>query len=193
MARDKVQIDDAIRTYMDFDIDIPNRTIFMGDEISVETANRYIKALTKLDTISHEPIHILLNSPGGDVVQGLAIYDIIQQLKSFVTITVIGECASMAVGILQAADERVINRHGYLMVHYGNAEIGGHTQKTLQNWYAHENYVNEAYDVILLARMQNRDDKMTMAKVKSMMKDDTIIYPREAIRLGLVDRILGSE
>ena len=58
------------------------RIIFIGDEINSEIANNVIVQLLWLDSVSHEPIDLYINSPGGSVFDGLAIFDIIKNIES---------------------------------------------------------------------------------------------------------------
>src|SRR5271166_6582243 len=112
-------VKDDVDRFHDYSIHIPSRTIFMGTENLSETdfeesgvdtsmAERQIKNLHLLDSISKDEITILMNNIGGDVIHGMAIYDAIRSCQSHITIKVLGHAMSMGSIILQAADERLM-------------------------------------------------------------------------------------
>ena len=61
---------------------INSRILFIDNEINIEEANKLIINLLYLDSISHEDINLYINSPGGDLSAGLAIIDIINNIKA---------------------------------------------------------------------------------------------------------------
>jgi len=129
---------DDIMYFMDEGLYIPTRTIYIGstsieegEESGVDylMAEKAIKALHILDSSAAEqPITIILNNPGGDVVHGLAIYDAIRHCRNHVTIKVYGHAMSMGAIILQAADERLMSENSVMMLHYGTNSVDGHTK-----------------------------------------------------------------
>mmetsp|Transcript_16870 Transcript_16870/g.46136 ORF Transcript_16870/g.46136 Transcript_16870/m.46136 type:complete len:175 (-) Transcript_16870:1379-1903(-) len=97
-------------------IDIYNRLyreriIFLGQEIDDEIANQIIAVMLYLDSESNsKPIYLYINSPGGSVISGLALYDTIQHVKSEVITVNIGLAASMASFILASGKKRQTSR-----------------------------------------------------------------------------------
>lgn len=93
---------------------------FVG-EVSSKSVDACMDQLTIwMRTRPGEPIEIQFNSPGGSVVDGLALWDFIQTLKvkgHHITTSAIGYAASMAGILLQAGDARVIGRESWLMIH----------------------------------------------------------------------------
>ena len=75
---------------------LTDRIIFLTGEITDDTANIIISELLYLDSLNHDDIYIYINSPGGSVTAGMAIFDTIKLIKSDVCTTVIGMAASMA-------------------------------------------------------------------------------------------------
>lgn len=140
---------DDVDQFMDNDIYLPTRTVYMGSASTWDTgeesgvdhdmAERMIKCLHILDTYDVEarrgdkPITIIMNNPGGDVQHGMAIYDAIKHCKNHVTIKVYGQAMSVGSIILQAADKRIMTRHSKIMIHYGELDVGGHA-KTAYQW-----------------------------------------------------------
>jgi len=72
------------------------RTIFLSEPVSSDTAKRLVADLLTLDSISQQPIELFINSPGGEVNSGFAIYDTIRFIKSPVRVIITGLCASIA-------------------------------------------------------------------------------------------------
>ena len=73
-----------------------NRKIFLSEAVSSDTAKKIVADLLTLDNLSAEPITLFLNSPGGEVNSGFAIYDTIRFIKSPVVVVSTGLCASIA-------------------------------------------------------------------------------------------------
>ena len=81
---------------------LTNRIIFLEGEINDNTANIITSELLYLDSISNEDIYLYINSPGGSITAGFAIYDTINYIKSDVSTIGIGLCASMAAFLLSS-------------------------------------------------------------------------------------------
>lgn len=103
---------------------------FMG-EVSFKSVDACIDQLTVwMRTRPGEPIEIQFNSPGGSIIDGLALWDFIQTVKSQghrVTTSAIGYAASMAGILLQAGDERVMGGEAWLMIHEASFGAMGKT------------------------------------------------------------------
>lgn len=84
------------RSYDIFSRLLKERIIFISGEINDSVANSVIAELLYLDSINHEDISIYINSPGGVITSGMAIYDTMNFVKSDVTTICIGMAASMA-------------------------------------------------------------------------------------------------
>ena len=95
------------------------RIVLLEGSISDTSANQIVCKLLLLDKVEKKPIHLYINSPGGKVTSGLAIYDAMQTVKSPVHTYVIGRASSMAAVI--AASGEPGHRNGYencrVMVH----------------------------------------------------------------------------
>ena len=107
---------------------IQSRTLLLGRAIDDGVASELIPQLLLLD---HEkpgrPITLLINSPGGSVSAGLAIYDVMQAIASPVSTVATGLAASMAQVLLCAGEPgaRRATPHAEIMMHQGSAGIGG--------------------------------------------------------------------
>ena len=93
------------------------RIIFFTEEVNPENSNRLIEYLLHLDAdASGEEITICINSPGGEVVSGLAVYDTIRMLKSPVRTVCIGTAASMGSILFLAGEKREMLPHTKIMI-----------------------------------------------------------------------------
>ena len=79
---------------------LKNRIILLSGEINDDTANVVIAQLLYLDSINQEDISIYINSPGGSITSGMAIYDTMNLIKSDVSTICVGMSASMAAFLL---------------------------------------------------------------------------------------------
>jgi ATP-dependent Clp protease protease subunit len=96
------------------------RIVFLGTEIDDHVANLVIAQLLHLDSADPgKDINIYINSPGGSVTSGLAIYDTMQYIKSDVSTVCVGQCASMAAVLLAsgAAGKRYALPHSRVLIH----------------------------------------------------------------------------
>ena len=81
---------------------LKDRIILLNGEINDNTANIVVSELLYLDSINHEDICIYINSPGGSITSGMAIYDTMNYIKSDVSTICIGMAASMAAFLLSS-------------------------------------------------------------------------------------------
>ena len=80
---------------------LKDRIVFLTGEINMASANIVISELLYLDSLSHEEICLYINSPGGEVSSGFAIFDTMHFIKSNVKTIVVGMAASMAAKMLR--------------------------------------------------------------------------------------------
>lgn len=193
---------DEIDRLFDYDIYVPTRTIVMRSHaIDAETgesgtdaemAQRVIKGLHILDSSApagDKPITVIMNNPGGDEYDGLAIYDAIKACKNHVTIIVYGKAMSMGGIILQAADKRVMSTNARFMMHYGTFSISANAQDAYK-WMEENKKIDVWMEELFLEKMQEKDPNMTSTKLKEMLKADFIVDAQEAVDLGLADEVL---
>lgn len=193
---------DEIDRLFDYDIYVPTRTIVMRSHAvdvesgesgtDAEMAQRVIKGLHILDSSAptgDKPITIIMNNPGGDEFDGLAIYDAIKACKNHVTIVVYGKAMSMGGIILQAADKRVMSGNARFMMHYGTFSISANAQDAYK-WMEENKKIDVWMEELFLEKMQEKDPTMTIDKLKEMLKSDFIVDAQEAVDLGLADDVL---
>src|SRR5665213_253288 len=89
-------------------LSLPTLTVFFSGDVSDESVERFVKNLHVLSSLSDEKIEVVLNSTGGDVYAGLAMYDAIRICPCPIDIAVLGSAMSMGSVILQAAKVRLM-------------------------------------------------------------------------------------
>lgn len=191
MAVSKQSIRDESSFFFEHDLHFPTRTYQPRDtEIDSGYLDKLSKALLLLENVSGEPIHIILNCEGGDVTQGLAIYDRIKASPCHVTITVLGECSSMTTVILQAGDRRRIYKNSVMMYHDGTAEYPKGHKNAIKAWQRVNDIQDRECNRILYERMKEADPKLTLKKLESSQTHDVVLTAHEALQKGLVDEII---
>jgi len=187
-----------LNSWFDHSVYAPRRLVYIGDGIAsgaeiegvdATMSEMAVKGLTFLDSWSAEPITIYLNSLGGDWYHGMGIYDLIQSLRSHVTIIVLGHACSMGSIILQAADERVMGPHSCMMIHDGSESLHSDC-KSVEAWAATIKPTREQMYRIYLDRIRQTRSRYTMKQVEKLCEHDKIFTPTKAVELGLADRVL---
>jgi ATP-dependent Clp endopeptidase proteolytic subunit ClpP len=148
------------------------------------TANDFIRDITAIKATS---ITLRINSPGGDVFDGIAIYNAIRRHKAEVTAYVDGLAASAASFIAMAADRLIMSPHSQLMIHEASGLVIGNADDMRQM----AELLDKSSDNI--AGIYADKAGGTVAEWRARMKDETWMTDREAVELGLADAIDGDE
>jgi len=165
---------------------LKDRIVFITGEIDDVMANNVIAELLYLDSINNNDINIYINSPGGSVSAGMAIYDTINFLASDVSTTCLGIAASMAAFLLAAGKrgKRFILPNADVMIHQ---PLGGAQGQATDIKIASDRIVN------LRKRLNKCLAKNTGQSLKKIEKDterDNYLDAREAANYGIVDKII---
>ena len=138
------------KTYDIFSRLLKDRIIFIASEITNETSNIIISELLYLDSLSHDDISIYINSPGGSITAGMAIYDTMNFIKSDVSTICIGMAASMASIILASGKKgkRFILQNSEVMIHQPLGGVSGQTSDILIEAKEIEKSRKELYNII---------------------------------------------
>lgn len=188
---------DDLDRFHDYGIYIPSRTLYMGSETIEEgedsgtdalAAARIIKNLLVLDSLSNDPIVIILNNPGGDVNHGLSVYDAVKACRSHVTIKVFGQASSIGSVILQAADERVMSENACQMIHYGKFSVDA-VAKTAYRAAAESKRLVKWMEQTYFLRIKEKLPEYKLAKLQKMLDNDTFLTADQSVALGLADKV----
>jgi ATP-dependent Clp protease, protease subunit len=167
---------------------LKRREIFLWGEINDETAEAIVKKILYFDGLNNDDIVLYLNSPGGVISSGLAIYDAMQYAKSAVSTVCMGQAASMAAVLLCAGSKgkRLVWEHSRVLIH--QPLISG-------------NMFGPASDIQIQAEemLRIRDNlngilaKHTGQAIKKIAEDtdrDFFMSAEEAKKYGIIDKII---
>lgn len=167
---------------------LKDRIILLNGEINDNTANIVVSELLYLDSINHEDICIYINSPGGSITSGMAIYDTMNYIKSDVSTICIGMAASMAAFLLSSGKKgkRYALPNSEVMIHQ---PLGGAQ--------------GQATEIKIAAtRILKLKDKLNKILAENTGKDlktiendterDYFLNSDEALKYGIIDDILKS-
>ena len=148
------------------------------------TAKRISAALRSLDGAD---VVVNINSPGGDVFEGLAIYNLLREYKGHVTVRVLGVAASAASFIAMAADEIQIARAGFFMIHNAWTGVWGNRNDLRET----ADFLEQIDDTI--ADIYHVRSGLSMDELKADMDKERWINGRDAIDNGFADAFLPSD
>jgi ATP-dependent Clp protease protease subunit len=193
---------DDIDRLHDYGIHPASRTVFLETPIDDEggehgvgysMAQRAIKNLRLLDAASADPITLIINTDGGYITHGVAIYDAIRMCRSEVRGLVIGNAQSMGCVILQACDVRSATTHSTIMYHAGTMDgAPGAALREGIRAVAYEVALGDRIDALMLARVREKKPKLTVAKFRALLDHGLYLSSAEAIEWGLLDHIEGA-
>lgn len=163
-----------------------DRIVMIFDVIDENSAQLAISQLLYLDSIDHEkPIMVYINSPGGSVVDGLAIIDTFELIQAPVTTVCVGMAASMGAVILSCGDNRYMTKNSECMVHQ---VLGG-------TGYAQCSDIQITAENILktnqrLMRILADNSFLTVEEMTEICDRDHYMTAEETLEIGLIDGIL---
>ena len=163
------------------------RIVFLGDQIDDAVANSVVAQLLHLESQNSEKdISLYINSPGGSVTAGLAIYDTMQFIKPDVSTICIGQCASMAAILLAAGapGKRYALPNSRVMIHQPSG--GAEGQQTEIEIMAREiAYIRDQMNGILV-----KHTGQPLEKIQQDTERDNFMSAQEAKEYGLVDKVI---
>jgi ATP-dependent Clp protease, protease subunit len=165
------------------------RIIFLGDTIEDHTANLIIAQLLFLESEDTEKdIFLYINSPGGVVTSGLAIYDTMQYLRAPVATICIGMAASMAAVLLTAGakGKRYALPNSRVMIHQGSGGFRGNAQDAIIQMKEWEYLVQRNHEILAQHTGQPLD------KIVRDTDRDYFMSPDEARDYGIIDAVYSA-
>ena len=166
------------------------RIIFVGDAIEDHLANLVIAQLLFLDSEDPEKdISLYINSPGGVVTSGLAVYDTMQYLRAPVSTICSGMAASMAAVLLAAGakGKRYALPNSRIMIHQGSGGFRGNAPDAVIQMREWEFLVNR--NIEILARHTGRP----VDKVREDTNRDFFMSPEDAKDYGIIDAVYSEQ
>ncbi|MGX7585771.1 ATP-dependent Clp protease proteolytic subunit [Candidatus Vidania fulgoroideorum] len=163
-----------------------SRILFLSGEINDELANIIILQMLYLERIERKDISLYINSPGGSISAGMAIYDTMNYIRSDVHTFCVGMAASMGAFLLSSgqAGRRYSLKNSRIMIHqpYGSFK-GQATDIKIQSREIQK--IKEKINIIL-AKNTGKSKRV----IRRDTERDTFFSPKEAKKYGIIDKIL---
>jgi ATP-dependent Clp protease protease subunit len=166
---------------------LKDRIIFLGDAIDDTVANAVIAQLLFLESQDQErDIKLYINSPGGSVTAGLAIYDTMQYIKPDVSTICVGMAASMGAVLLTAGakGKRFVLPNSEVMIH----QVLGGVQGQATDIKIHAERILQMKDS--LNKIIAKHTGQTLKKVEEDTERDKFMTAQDALKYGLVDKVI---
>lgn len=166
---------------------LKDRIVFLGTQINDEVANAIVAQLLFLQSDDPEAdVHLYINSPGGSVTAGLAIYDTMQFIQCPVATYCLGQCASMGAVLLAAGEKgkRFALPNSRVMIHQPSAGSEGTAEEIL----IHANEFKKLkirLNTILLNHTGH-----SLEKIEHDTDRDCFMTAEEACEYGLIDQVI---
>ena len=164
------------------------RIIFLGQEVTDGIANRIVALLLYLDSEDpSKPIYLYINSPGGSVTAGMAIYDTMQYIKSEVITICVGLAASMGSFLLAAGTpgKRLALPHARIMIHQPMGGTGRRQATDIEI---------EANEILRIRAQLNQllasQCGQSLEKIEKDTDRDYFMSAEEAKEYGLIDKVI---
>lgn len=165
---------------------LKDRIIILNGEINDATANSIVAQLLYLDSLNNDDISLYINSPGGSITSGMAIYDTMNFIKSDVSTICIGMAASMAAFLLATGEcgKRFILPNAEVMIHQ---PLGGAQGQATDIKIAAERILRLKRKLNIILSDRTKKDVNT---INSDTERDYFMDCHEALDYGIVDKIL---
>ena len=167
---------------------LKDRIIILSGEINDDVSNSIVAQLLYLDGLNHDDISIYINSPGGSITAGMAIYDTMNFISSEVSTICIGIAASMAAFLLSSGQigKRYCLNNAEVMIHQ---PLGGVQGQATEIKIAAERILKSK------AKLNEILSKNTGKDIKIIEQDterDNFMDSNEALEYGIIDKILNK-
>jgi ATP-dependent Clp protease protease subunit len=170
---------------------LKDRIVFLGSPVTDEIANLVTAQLLFLESEDPErDIHFYINSPGGSITAGLAIYDTMQYIKPQVTTLCLGQAASMAAWLLAAGapGKRYALPHARIMIHQPLLMGGMQGQASDIDIHAREILrIREQLNNILV-----KHSGQSLKKIEKDTDRDLFLTSKQAVEYGLIDEVIAT-
>jgi ATP-dependent Clp protease, protease subunit len=164
------------------------RIIFLGQEVTDSLANSIIAAMLYLDSEDQtKPIYMYINSPGGSVTAGMAIYDTMQHIKSDVVTICVGLAASMGAFLLASGSKgkRLALPNARIMIHQPLGGTGRRQASDIEIEAREILRIRDSLNSILA-----RETGQTIEKIEKDTDRDYFMSAEEAKDYGLIDNVI---
>ena len=164
---------------------LKDRQIFVVGEVTTDMSLSVVAQMLYLDSLNHEDITLVLNSPGGSCMEGMAMIDTMYNIQSKTNVICFGLAASMGSLLLTAATgKRQILPHGEVMIHNPSTQMSGQYLDLKNNMEHLERTRNTLFEIY------QKKTKLTEKMLEDYLTKDWWMTAEEALKYGVVDEIL---
>ncbi len=177
------------RAYDIYSLLLKERIIFLGTQIESQMANVIVAQLLYLNSVDQkQPIHLYINSPGGHVYAGLAIYDAMQMVQAPVYTYAVGITASMGTALLCTGlkGKRYALPHATIHMHPTGGGAQGYTEDVRIAMREQERLQSQLFHIM------GRHTGHSATEIEAFFLRDRYLNAEEAKAYGLIDEILGD-
>lgn len=177
------------RSYDIFSRLLKDRIVILSGEIDDNLANSVVAELLYLDSVNHNEISLYINSPGGSITSGMAIFDTMNYIKSDVSTICIGMAASMAAFLLSCGKKgkRYALPNSEIMIHQ---PLGGIQGQATEIKIAAERILKLKHKLnTILSKNTGQDIK----KIEEDTERDHFLDANEALSYGIIDKIIEKK
>lgn len=177
------------RSYDIFSRLLKDRIVILSGEIDDVLANSIVAELLYLDSINHNEISLYINSPGGSITAGMAIFDTMNFIKSDVSTICIGMAASMAAFLLSCGQKgkRFALPNSEIMIHQ---PLGGIQGQATEIKIAAERILKIKHK---LNTILSENTGQSLEKIEKDTERDHFLEAKEALDYGLIDKIITKK
>lgn len=177
------------RAYDIYSLLLKERIVILGTGIDDAIANNIVAQLLYLNSIDQKrPINLYINSPGGNVYAGLAIYDTMQMISSPVSTFAVGVTASMGTALLAsgARGSRFALPHATIHMHPTGGGAKGYTEDVRIAFYEQERLQTQLF------HLMGKHSRHSAKEIEEYFLRDRFMSAPEALEFGLIDEVLGD-
>lgn len=164
-----------------------DRILFLSGTVCSDNMDILVAQLLFLDSQNHDPIHLYINSGGGECYSGLELISVMNYIKSPVYTTVLGMAASMGAVIASSGEKghRKALPYSRFMVHQPSSGVGYSTFRDQQiHLKEMESLKHDLYEVL------SQNSGQSIEEIERLCDRDNWMKPDEAIRLGFLDEVI---
>ncbi len=168
---------------------LQDRVVFLGTQVTDESANAIVAQLLYLQSVDPKAdVHLYINSPGGSVTAGLAIYDTMQYISCDVATYCIGQCASMGAVLLTAGapGKRFALPNSRVMIHQPLAGMEGTAEEIMIHAKEYKFIKSKINDILM------KHTGRTLEEIQRDTDRDNFMSAEEACQYGIVDKVVSS-
>lgn len=183
------KVSNSERVYDIYSRLLKDRIIIINGEIDSTLSNSVVAQLLYLDSINNEDISLYINSPGGNVTDGFAIYDTMNLIKSNVSTIGMGMCASMAAFLLSSGTKgkRYILPNCEVMIHQ---PLGGASGQATEIKIAAEHILKTKEK---LNKILSLNTNKKLSEIERDTDRDNYMTANESLEYGIVDKIIEKK